>query len=1301
MPETPDSPNALHVYQREVSQHERSSLSVLASLIRPGASVLDLGLGSGAMGKHLTGLGWPAPDGLTYNLAEADLARPFYRHVEVADLESADLLSVFSGKRYDYIVCADVLEHLRSPQRVLDACQQLLAPNGRLLISVPNVAYAGLLGELMGGEFRYRVEGLLDNTHLRFFTRRSLLRFLGDSGWSIQALDTVERDLPDSEFKSDFVRLPPAVSRHLLGLPDALTYQFIVSASVANPGDSSELQRHFDPEGADPRSATFSVHLYCASSHGYSEERKLLARGQMGLPHQHLKFVLPSDGLPITALRLDPADRPGFLQWHRLALRSPNGQLHWQWSAERDGVEPLLTCSSHDLVLRPPWTVAQGVTSLLLGDDPFIELPLQPVLSTLGPAAAGCVLEVELGWPMSADYLALLPVVGPLQQRAELLEQVNGESKAKIHELSEVARNLEAHVSALQEAGALKEIQYASQHASDQKLHEDQMTVQVQRYAAVLAKNNALEHRQTQLQQEFDELAAHLLWLQNSTVFRATRPLVNLKMRIDGFLGRSSPTLTANIDAETPASNAIATPLARHEPCVVDVIVPVYRGLEDTQRCVLSVLASQCTVPYRLVIINDASPEVEVTDWLRSIQASHADTIELLENPDNLGFVGTVNRGMALHAERDVLLLNSDTEVANDWLDRLQRAAYSDAKVASVTPFSNNATICSYPEFCKDNELPVGMDTKTLDQHFAKANQGQVVDVPTGVGFCMYIRRDALNTIGLFDTANFGKGYGEENDFCCRAFDAGWRNLHALDTFVRHAGGVSFGPSKSQRELAAVETLRRMHPSYEPRVQAFVAQDPAKLARLKADLARVIHAASPVVLVVLHDRAGGTRRHPMELASHLLGKAVFMLLAPLPGERVGLRLLDAPDEQALVFRLPDQIQALLFALRALGVAHLHYHHLIGHQDVVLNLPAQLGLRYDFTAHDFYSYCPQISLTDHSNRYCGEQGLDQCKTCLKRSPAPGGVEIESWRNKYGPFLAGARHVLAPSRDAARRILQFVPQADVRVAPHTDIADLSTLPSPQPAAVAPSAALKVVVIGALSPIKGADLLEAVALQAARHGSPVEFHLLGYAYRHLSTQPRAKLTVHGQYKDEDLSALLSWLKPDVVWFPALWPETYSYTLSACLEAGLPVVAPNLGAFSERVQGRAWTWIQPWDTTAEEFLAFFNQIREQHFVAGKKPTTVVPIATAPLGERTDHWDYHRDYLLRVVAMPGTGNLNDEFLRTHQSISDPGLAGAVQGAKRRLLPALQRLRSSPWLGPVARAIPLRWQTRMKSWLRR
>ena len=284
----------------------------------------------------------------------------------------------------------------------------------------------------------------------------------------------------------------------------------------------------------------------------------------------------------------------------------------------------------------------------------------------------------------------------------------------------------------------------------------------------------------------------------------------------------------------------------------------------------------------------------------------------------------------------------------------LLAAAYGDQRVATVTPFSNNATICSYPQFCKDNELPAGYDTARLDALFARANAGQAVDVPTGVGFCMYIRRAALQAVGLFDEEHFGKGYGEENDFCIRAAQAGWRNLHALDTFVRHFGGVSFGEAKSPRERAAMQTLRRLHPRYEGDVLRFVQADPAHPARMAVDVARILAPNQegqprPVILAVLHDRQGGTERHVHELAAALRERAQFIVLRPLPGQRVSLRLPDPDEGFELVFSLQSEYPLLLDVLRQFGVCHIHYHHLLGHGDEVRRLPLRLGVGYDFTA----------------------------------------------------------------------------------------------------------------------------------------------------------------------------------------------------------------------------------------------------------------------------------------------------------------------------------------------------------------
>ena len=272
---------------------------------------------------------------------------------------------------------------------------------------------------------------------------------------------------------------------------------------------------------------------------------------------------------------------------------------------------------------------------------------------------------------------------------------------------------------------------------------------------------------------------------------------------------------------------------------VIDVIVPVHKGLAATRRCLDSVLAAEPTTPCETVVIDDATPEPEITRMLDGLAA--ANRITLLRNDMNLGFVRSVNRGMALHADRDVVLLNSDTEVAGDWLDRIRRCVYAHHDIGTATPFSNNATICSYPFYGWTGGVPGTLGLAALDRLFATTNAGKSVDLPTGVGSCLFIRRACLDRVGAFDAERFGRGYGEENDFCLRAVAAGWRNVLAGDVFVYHEGAVSFAAERADRADSAQEALLKVHPDYMQRVRAFIAADSMKSLRESIDAVRVAH----------------------------------------------------------------------------------------------------------------------------------------------------------------------------------------------------------------------------------------------------------------------------------------------------------------------------------------------------------------------------------------------------------------------------------------------------------------------------
>ncbi len=280
--------------------------------------------------------------------------------------------------------------------------------------------------------------------------------------------------------------------------------------------------------------------------------------------------------------------------------------------------------------------------------------------------------------------------------------------------------------------------------------------------------------------------------------------------------------------SELPAGGPPAKRPLPSEP--VDIIVPVYSGMQETLACIDSVLSSPCKLASRLIVVDDCSPDRPLVEALTRLEQQGKLTI--LRRRINAGFIGAVHT--ALDADRtstrDIVLLNADTLVHGDWLDRLQLAAYSHRAVATVTPLSNNAELLSHPEPQQNGKMPDASTLAVLDD-LASASRARPMTVPTGIGFCMYIRRDALRALGGFDEAFLKRGYAEENDFCLRAAESGWRNVVAPNVFVAHQGEVSFGTEKRWLAAHNVRRLKARHPAHDSEYDRFLAHDPLAPAR--------------------------------------------------------------------------------------------------------------------------------------------------------------------------------------------------------------------------------------------------------------------------------------------------------------------------------------------------------------------------------------------------------------------------------------------------------------------------------------
>jgi GT2 family glycosyltransferase len=365
----------------------------------------------------------------------------------------------------------------------------------------------------------------------------------------------------------------------------------------------------------------------------------------------------------------------------------------------------------------------------------------------------------------------------------------------------------------------------------------------------------------------------------------------------------------------------------RQEP--VDVLVPVYDGLEETLECLNSVLRSRefNRTAHRLVVLDDATPNPELRHALEKLAA--AGEIDHIQQPSNLGFIRNVNRGMALNPERDVVWLNADTRVQGDWLDRLRAVAYSSKEIASVTPFTNNGELMSFPVSRVSHTMPSAEQQTVLDQ-LARAVDSPAVEIETGCGFCLYIKRDAIDQVGYLDEEHLLRGYGEETDWCLRARSHGWRHMGAPNVFVAHQGGISFGDEKALRVAHNNAILKRRYPTASARYQDFCVRDPLKPSRQALQRARLAQLAA---LMAQHSAKANPAHalKPLQIYSGASSNAPLSLTWRHHGTRtmVTLQAELQPLPFSMEYQLPADAERMISDLQTLPLHELVFRQLNG------------------------------------------------------------------------------------------------------------------------------------------------------------------------------------------------------------------------------------------------------------------------------------------------------------------------------------------------------------------------------------
>ena len=484
---------------------------------------------------------------------------------------------------------------------------------------------------------------------------------------------------------------------------------------------------------------------------------------------------------------------------------------------------------------------------------------------------------------------------------------------------------------------------------------------------------------------------------------------------------------------------------------MVDIIVPIYNAFEDLEICLKSVYANTDLKANRLILINDKSPDPRIKEFLDRQLKLPDKNIIVIHNEVNKGFSGNINLGMEQSSENDVLLLNSDTIVTNNWIEKIVKCAYSDIAIGTVTPLSNNATLCSVPEFCQENKLPEGMTVDKAAEIVERCSFHEYPEISVGHGFCLYIKREVIDTIGNFDAETFEKGYGEENDFCNRAGQAGYIHVMCDDTYIYHSGTKSFVSKEKQQLIDSHEKiLRQRYPEQMALNDIHVRDNPNyKIINNVKRYFELYNGKKNLLYVVqadfredANDHIGGTQKHVKDLSLNLCKEynifvatryGQYLRVTLYAGEKRERFLFDIGVNHPYVMIRNDKIaQAFKNLILAFDIDLVHVHHVKNLSFDIFDIAKELEVPVILTMHDFYFVCPTLLMLDSENNICVDCESD-CRKCLEQKlKIRSNIDyIGIWRKKVRKILPICKKIIVPDESAENIVKKYYPEMESKI------------------------------------------------------------------------------------------------------------------------------------------------------------------------------------------------------------------------------------------------------------------------------
>lgn len=600
---------------------------------------------------------------------------------------------------------------------------------------------------------------------------------------------------------------------------------------------------------------------------------------------------------------------------------------------------------------------------------------------------------------------------------------------------------------------------------------------------------------------------------------------------------------------------------------VVDIIVPIYNGYDYLVKLFPTLLRT--SMKTRIILVDDKSPDARVHEIEKEFAAEH-DNVIILENPENYGFVKSVNNALS-QTTNHVALVNTDTELPSGWLERLMRPIFVEENVGSTTPYTNSGTIFSFPDFCYNNEIYRGLSVEEIDDVF-KRIRPRYTQAPTGVGFCMGMNRNAIAEIGTLDYETFSKGFGEENDWCQRAEKAGYRNVHVENLFVYHKHGGSFSSEEKAALLEHnVAIVNKRYPNYSFDVSRYIAKDANKdirqVAQMLLDMKMKGHNS---ILTFDHNLGGGATEYLNgKIKKHIESGDAFTVIRYNLSSNDYMFIFESHGfKKQYVFRDITELQKLgmYFSFDVIYINELvTYPVLTQVFEEIVKFAKSQGAKLVMLMHDYFAICPSINLLNEDGIYCDFPAKKECDFCFKLKHLDSVfqcADVKEWQSRWKTFLDECDEIRCFSEDTKKRMTAVYGDSPAyTLVPHS----VDYL-FPINMEYKRTSTINIGLIGTMTLHKGREVVKDMLKEIEAEKLDVNIVLIGAEQETvLGNMKHFRQT--GRYRAEELPQLIYENDIDMFLIPSVWPETFSYTSEELMQMGLPVACFDIGAPAERI--------------------------------------------------------------------------------------------------------------------------------------